>query len=58
MKRAIIGTFHHWSTKLLSRYVDEFAARASMREMDPEAIITEVVLRGVGRRLTYAELIN
>ena len=58
MKRAIIGTIHHWSPKLLSRHVDEFAARASMREMHPEAIMTEVALRGVGRRLTYAELIN
>ena len=58
MKRAIMGTFHHWSAKHLSRYVDEFGARASMREMDTEAIMAEMFLNGIGQRLTYARLIG
>ena len=58
MKRAIMGTFHHWSARHLSRYVNEFAARASMREMDTEAIMAEIFLSGIGRRLTYEHLTN
>jgi transposase-like protein len=57
MKRAIMGTFHHWSAQHLHRYVDEFAARASMREMNTEAIMAEIVLGGIGRRLTYNQLV-
>ena len=29
MKRAYIGTFHHWSKKHLSRYADEFTFKAN-----------------------------
>ncbi len=58
MKRAIMETFHHWSAKHLGRYVNEFAACASMREMNTEAIMAEIVIGGIGRRLTYANLIR
>ena len=57
LKRAYVGVFHYMSPKHLQRYADEFAARASMRDMDTEAIMTELHLGGVGKRLTYARLI-
>ena len=58
LKRAYVGVFHYMSPKHLQRYADEFAARASMREMDTEAIMAELHLGGVGKRLTYARLIG
>ena len=57
LKRAYVGVFHYMSPKHLQRYADEFAARASMRDMDTEAITAELHLGGVGKRLTYARLI-
>ena len=57
IKRAYIGTFHHWSAKHTQRYADEFAGRATMRDMDTVAIMEEIALRGIGRRLTYQRLI-
>ena len=58
IKRAYIGTFHHWSHQHAQRYVNEFAARATMREMDTRDIMAEIVTRSVGRRLTYKELVD
>ncbi len=57
MKRGLVGTFHQWSDKHLWRYCREFAARASMRDMDTEAIMAELFLGGIGRRLPYSWLI-
>ena len=58
LKRGYVGTFHYLSEKHLQRYVNEFAARATMRELDTHDIMAEIVMRSVGRRLTYAELIG
>ena len=52
LRRAIDWTFHHWTIQHLVRDVDEFAARAPMRETDTEAIIAEMFPNGIGRRLT------
>ena len=58
LKRGYVGTFHYLSEKHLQRYVNEFAARATMRELDTLDIMAEIVMRSVGRRLTYAELVR
>ena len=58
LKRGYVGTFHYMSEKHLQRYVNEFAARATMRELDTHDIMREIVVRSVGRRVTYAELIR
>ena len=58
IKRAYIGTFHYWSPKHAQRYVNEFAARATMRKLDTHDIMAEIVMRSVGKRLTYRELIG
>ena len=54
LKRGYVGTFHYMSEKHLQRYVNEFAARATMRELDTHDIMREIVVRSVGRRVTYA----
>ena len=58
LKRGYVGTFHYLSEKHLQRYVNEFAAGATMRELDTHDIMAEIVMRSVGRRLTYAELVR
>ena len=56
LKRGFVGTFHHWSAKHTQRYANEFACRATMRDLDTIDIMGEIVKRSVGRRLTYQEL--
>ena len=57
LKRGYHGTFHHISPKHLHRYVNEFATRHNMRERDTRAMMDETVVRMVGKRLMYRELI-
>ena len=57
LKRGYVGTFHHWSPTHAQRYVNEFAMRSTLRELDTVDIMAEIVLRRVGRRLTYERLI-
>lgn len=57
LKRAHEGTFHHMSVKHLQRYVDEFACRHNIRDLDTIDMMRELVLRMEGKRLTYRELI-
>lgn len=57
LKRGYTGTFHHFSEKHLQRYVNEFAGRHNIRDLDT---ITQMAIlsRGmVGKRLPYAELV-
>ena len=56
LKRAYKGTFHKLSAKHLQRYVNEFAGRHNIREMDTIRQMEEVVARMVGRRLMYRDL--
>ena len=56
LKRAYMGTFHRISERHLGRYVNEFAGRQNVRELDTDAQMREVVARMVGRRLTYQAL--
>ncbi|MDE2987624.1 MAG: IS1595 family transposase [Chloroflexota bacterium] len=56
LKRGYVGTYHQISPKHLHRYVDEFAGRHGLREMDTMAQMAMVAAGMVGKRLTYAEL--
>jgi len=66
LKRAHVGTFHHWSKKHLDRYVNEFAFKANTKELpafdtvgDDCGITTvRAHMAGMeGRKLTYQQLI-
>lgn len=56
LKRAHKGTFHKMSPKHLQRYVNEFAAKHNMRDMDTLAQMAAVATRLVGKRLMYTQL--
>ena len=57
LKRSHTGTFHKISPKHLDRYVQEFAARHNLRDLDTIDIMSAVAEGGVGKRLRYRELI-
>lgn len=57
LKRGYHGTFHHVSPKHLHRYVDEFATRCSMRNLDTIEMMKWSVSLAIGKRLTYKDLI-
>ena len=57
LKRAHKGTFHKLSPKHLDRYVQEFAGRHNLRELDTIDIIASVTTGMDGKRLRYRELI-
>ena len=58
LKRGYVGTYHQFSVKHLSRYVNEFAGRHNQRPLDTEAQMGRVVRLGEGKRLRYADLIG
>ena len=57
LKRAHMGTFHKLSPKHLDRYVQEFAGKHNLRELDTLAQMKSVVRRLAGKSLNYQELI-
>ena len=57
LKRAHKGIFHKLSHKHLQRYVDEFAGRHGVRELDTIEQMESVVIGLVGKRLMYGNLI-
>jgi transposase-like protein len=66
LKRAHLGTFHHWSKKHLDRYVNEFAFKANTKELpafdtegnDCGITTVRAHMAGMeGRKLTYKQLI-
>ena len=57
LKRAHKGVYHRLSAKHLQRYVNMFAGRQNIREMDTLAQIQHVVAAMVGRRLMYRDLV-
>ena len=57
LKRAHKGVYHHFSVKHLQRYVDEFAGRHGVRELDTINQMEVVAGRMAGKRLSYADLI-
>ena len=58
LKRAHKGTFHQISPKHLQRYVDEFAGRHNIRELDTIIQMNSMVAGMIGRRLMYKNLIS
>lgn len=60
LKRGFYGTFHHFSKKHLTRYVDEFVFRSNEGNCRIDTIdhITAFMGCVAGRRITYANLIN
>ena len=57
LKRGYMGVYHRMSAKHLQRYVNEFAGRQNVREMDTLAQMQHVVAGMVGRRIMYRDLI-
>ena len=55
-KRAKKGTFHKLSPKHLNRYVQEFAGKHNLRELDTLEQMRRLVTGMHGRRLRYADL--
>ena len=57
LKRGYHGTYHRMSVKHLGRYVEEFAGRHNIRELDTIDQMKKVAQDMVGKRLKYEELI-
>ena len=57
LKRAHKGTFHKISPKHLNRYVQEFAGKHNVRNLDTIAQMTALTAALVGKRLLYRDLI-
>ena len=58
LKRAHKGTCHKMSVKHLQRYVNEFSGRQMVREYDTADQMKDVVMRLVGKRLMYRDLVG
>ena len=58
LKRAHKGTFHKLSPKHLDRYVQEFAGRHNLRELDTVEIMEALVSGMEDKRLKYEDLIS
>ena len=58
LKRAHAGTFHKMSPKHLDRYVQEFAGKHNVRDLDTLDQMRSVVTQLMGRTLPYQRLIR
>lgn len=57
LKRAHKGVFHRLSAKHLQRYVNEFAARHSIRDLDTVEQMAHIAAAMAGQRLLYRDLV-
>ena len=57
LKRGYHGTYHHFSKKHMNRYVQEFAGRHNIRDLDTIAQMTALARGMVGKRLRYKDLV-
>ena len=58
LKRGYYGTYHKMSVKHLHRYVNEFAGRHNIRDLDTIAQMVIMAQRMAGKRLRYKDLIQ
>ena len=56
LKRGYHGIYHRMSPKHLQRYVNEFAGRHNIRDLDTLDQMRDAVARMIGRRLMYRDL--
>ena len=56
LKRGYVGTFHHFSSKHLHRYVNEFSTRFNMRDWTSIAQMDQTIKDTFFRRLGYRGL--
>ena len=57
LKRGYHGVYHKMSPKHLHRYVDEFAGRHNIRDLDTIEQMMLIALNTVGKRLRYKDLV-
>lgn len=57
LRRGYHGVYHKISLKHLQRYVNEYAGRHNLRELDTIDQMHHVVAGMVGRRLLYRDLV-
>ncbi len=51
LKKGYYGILHHFSAKHIQRYVNEFADRHNLRELDTKHMMTHLAAEMVGERL-------
>lgn len=56
-KRSYHGTFHHVSHKHLQRYIDEFAGRHNIRDMDTIDQMRFIFVGMIHKHISYKELV-
>ena len=58
VRRGYAGVFHHISEEHLHRYINEFAGRHNVRDLDTIDMMGHVAENMTGHRLTYQSLIS
>ena len=57
LKRGYHGVFHHISFRHLHRFINKFAGRLNIRDMDTIDMMSGIVQGMVGKRLMYKSLV-